>query len=242
MMMKSIQPNKKGAYLEAMALAERLHRQFLELIETELHRHGIEDINSVQALMLFNIGEDQPSVGELVKRGYYLGTNATYNVHKMVEAGYVIQERSTTDRRAFRVALNLWMGQLSFADREGHRQTSRRVGGAGEDLRDRLAALLPGVPGLENGGCLCEPRHEHRPACFEDDHGAGIGAGDGLDETVLFARQLEAWRVGAFGHPLVDEEDDRIGLSRRLRRQRGHRPVIEVHAGMGKLKTDRLER
>src|SRR5262249_4047713 len=98
-------PNRKGAYLEAMALAERLHRQFLELIETELHQHGIEDINSVQALMLFNIGDDQPSVGELVKRGYYLGTNATYNVHKMVEAGYVSQERSTTDRRAFRVRL-----------------------------------------------------------------------------------------------------------------------------------------
>jgi DNA-binding MarR family transcriptional regulator len=89
-----------------MALAERLHRQFLELIETELHRHGIEDINSVQALMVFNIGEDQPSVGELVKRGYYLGTNATYNVHKMVEAGYVVQERSTVDRRAFRVKLS----------------------------------------------------------------------------------------------------------------------------------------
>jgi DNA-binding MarR family transcriptional regulator len=99
-------PNKKSAYLEAMALAERLHRQFLEMIDTELHRHGIEDINSVQALMVFNIGDDQPSVGELVKRGYYLGTNATYNVHKMVEAGYVIQERSTIDRRAFRVRLS----------------------------------------------------------------------------------------------------------------------------------------
>ena len=98
--------SKKGAYLEAMALAERLHRQFLELIEAELHQHGVEDINSVQALMLFNIGDDQPSVGELVKRGYYLGTNATYNVHKMVEAGYVIQERSTADRRAFRVRLS----------------------------------------------------------------------------------------------------------------------------------------
>jgi DNA-binding MarR family transcriptional regulator len=102
---KTTVPNKKGTYLEAMALAERLHRQFLELIESELHQNGIEDINSVQALMLFNIGDDQPSVGELVKRGYYLGTNATYNVHKMVEAGYVSQERSTTDRRAFRVKL-----------------------------------------------------------------------------------------------------------------------------------------
>jgi DNA-binding MarR family transcriptional regulator len=104
--MKTGTVSKKSAYLEAMALAERLHRQFLELLEAELHQNGIEDINSVQALVLYNIGDDQPSVGELVKRGYYLGTNATYNVHRMAESGYVTQERSTTDRRAFRVKLS----------------------------------------------------------------------------------------------------------------------------------------
>lgn len=98
--------SKKQAYLEAMALADRLHRQFLEAIEVELRRHGIEDINSVQALMLFNIGENEPSVGELIKRGYYVGTNATYNVRKMVGADYAIQQRSTTDRRAFRIKLS----------------------------------------------------------------------------------------------------------------------------------------
>src|SRR5438309_2151594 len=75
--MKTGTGSKKSAYLEAMALAERLHRQFLELLEAELHQNGIEDINSVQALVLYNIGDDQPSVGDLVKRGYYLGTNAT---------------------------------------------------------------------------------------------------------------------------------------------------------------------
>jgi DNA-binding MarR family transcriptional regulator len=95
--------NNKRTYLDAMILAERLHRQFLDLIEIELRRHGIEDLNGVQALMLFNIGDEQPSVGEVIKRGYYLGTNATYNVHKLVETGYLIRERSTTDRRAFRI-------------------------------------------------------------------------------------------------------------------------------------------
>jgi len=96
----------KRAYLDAMALADRLHRRFLELIETELRQHGIEDINGVQALILFNIGEDQPSVGELIKRGYYLGTNATYNVQKLVEVGYVIHQRSEVDRRAYKVKLS----------------------------------------------------------------------------------------------------------------------------------------
>lgn len=96
----------KRAYLDAMALADRLHRRFLELIETELRQHDITTINAVQALMLFNIGEDQPSVGELIKRGYYLGTNATYNVQKMVEVGYLIQQRSDVDRRAYKIRLS----------------------------------------------------------------------------------------------------------------------------------------
>ncbi len=98
--------SNKRAYLDAMALADRLHRRFLELIETELRHHDIEDINAVQALILFNIGEDQPSIGELIKRGYYLGTNATYNVQKMVEVGYVIHQRSEVDRRAYKIKLS----------------------------------------------------------------------------------------------------------------------------------------
>jgi DNA-binding MarR family transcriptional regulator len=98
--------SNKRAYLDAMALADRLHRRFLELIETELRHHDIENINGVQALILFNIGEDQPSIGELIKRGYYLGTNATYNVQKMVEVGYVIHQRSEVDRRAYKIKLS----------------------------------------------------------------------------------------------------------------------------------------
>ena len=63
----------RGAYLEAIRLIERLHRQFLEVVKTELDRQGIEDINNVQALILFNISEDELTVGELTNRGYYLG-------------------------------------------------------------------------------------------------------------------------------------------------------------------------
>ena len=89
----------KDSYLEAIKLIERLHRQFLEVVKTELDRNGIEDINNVQALILFNIGSDELTVGELTNRGYYLGSNVSYNVRKMVENGYLIQERSPHDRR-----------------------------------------------------------------------------------------------------------------------------------------------
>jgi len=96
----------RAAYLEAIRLIERLHRQFLEVVKTELDRQGIEDINNVQALILFNISEDELTVGELTNRGYYLGSNVSYNVRKMVENGYLTQERSAHDRRSIRIRLS----------------------------------------------------------------------------------------------------------------------------------------
>jgi len=93
----------KAAYLEFITLVERLHRQCLEVIKAELDRQGIRDLNNVQALILYNIAEEELTVGELTQRGYYLGSNVSYNVKKMVEHGYLIQERSPHDRRSFHV-------------------------------------------------------------------------------------------------------------------------------------------
>ena len=96
----------KKDYLETIALVERLHRECLEVIRADLDRLGIRDLNNVQALILFNIGADELTVGELTNRGYYLGSNVSYNVKKMVENGYLIQERSLHDRRAVNVRLS----------------------------------------------------------------------------------------------------------------------------------------
>ena len=96
----------KDEYLTVIRLIERLHRQFLEVIKGEIDRLGIRDINNIQALILYNIGTDELTVGELTHRGYYLGSNVSYNVRKMVENGYLIQERSTHDRRSIRVRLS----------------------------------------------------------------------------------------------------------------------------------------
>jgi DNA-binding MarR family transcriptional regulator len=95
----------KGQYLEALGLIERLHRRILDLIKIELDRVGREDVNSVQALLLYNIGDKELTAGELRTRGYYLGSNVSYNLKKMVEAGYIDHQRSTRDRRAVRIRL-----------------------------------------------------------------------------------------------------------------------------------------
>jgi DNA-binding MarR family transcriptional regulator len=106
-------------YLEVISLIERLHRQFLEVVKLELEGLGIRDINNVQGLMLFNIGDAEMTVGELTLRGCYLGSNVSYNVKKLVENGYIAQDRSLHDRRTIHVKLT----------------------GKGRVLRDRLSAM-----------------------------------------------------------------------------------------------------
>lgn len=96
----------KQIYLETILLIERLHRRFLDVVKSELDRLKIEDINNVQTLILYNIGTDQLTVGELTNRGYYLGTNVSYNVKNLVESGYLIQEKAPHDKRSTRVKLS----------------------------------------------------------------------------------------------------------------------------------------
>jgi DNA-binding MarR family transcriptional regulator len=92
-------------YLEALALVERLHRLMLDLIKDEFERLGMLDINPVQALLLFNIGENEVTAGELKTRGYYQGSNVSYNLKKLVDLGYMHHKRSDVDRRSVRVRL-----------------------------------------------------------------------------------------------------------------------------------------
>ena len=93
-------------YYESIQLIERLHRHFLDVLKVELDKRGIQDINNVQSMILYNVGDEEMTVGELTIRGYYLGSNVSYNVKKMVENGYLIQERSVHDKRSIRVRLS----------------------------------------------------------------------------------------------------------------------------------------
>ncbi len=93
------------AYHDSIQMIERLHRRFLDVVKLELDKLQVQDINNVQAMILYNIAEDDMTVGELTLRGYYLGSNVSYNVKKMVENDFVIQERSVHDKRSIRVRL-----------------------------------------------------------------------------------------------------------------------------------------
>src|ERR1700681_3225773 len=102
--LESALPLRK-CYLDTLGLIERLHRQLLDVIKDELDRRDEREINSVQALLLFNVGDQELTAGELRTRGHYLGSNVSYNLKKLVESGYIHHERSDVDRRSVHVSL-----------------------------------------------------------------------------------------------------------------------------------------
>jgi DNA-binding MarR family transcriptional regulator len=121
------------AYYETIHVIERLHRQSLDVLKLELDRLGIQDINNVQSLILYSIGSDQLTVGELTLRGYYLGSNVSYNLKKMVESGYLVQERSLHDRRSVRIKVSskgsLLRSKLDeFFERDGEHLVNSGLG------------------------------------------------------------------------------------------------------------------
>ncbi len=88
-----------NSYLTVIQLLPQIHRLFLDVIKQNLEVLKVFDINNVQSVMLFNIGDTELSVGDLTLRGVYIGSNVSYHVKKMVESGYLTQEHSPYDRR-----------------------------------------------------------------------------------------------------------------------------------------------
>ena len=141
---KAIEPAERQArfdhiqphYLEALTLIERLHRRLLDVIKDEFDRKGRADINAVQALLLFNIGDKELTAGELRTRGYYLGSNVSYNLKKLVEMGFLDHQRSRVDRRSVRIRLTDQGQEIRHivdALYQKHVKTVEQVGGISND-------------------------------------------------------------------------------------------------------------
>ena len=135
----------RPVYLEALTMVERLHRRLLDVIKDEFDRRGRNDVNAVQALLLYNIGDKELTAGELRTRGYYLGSNVSYNVKKLVEMGYLHHARSRIDRRSVRISLtgngtevHAIVAQLY----EKHVATVEQIGGISTDEFAKLNQAL----------------------------------------------------------------------------------------------------
>lgn len=127
-------------YVETLALIERLHRLLLDVIKDEFERLGLLDVNSVQALLLYNIGDNEVTAGEMKSRGYYQGSNVSYNLKKLVDGGYMHHQRCSIDRRSVRIKLT---------------EKGREVRDVVAGLFDRHSGQLTDIDSL-SGGRLAE--------------------------------------------------------------------------------------
>ncbi len=135
----------RPAYLEALTMVERLHRRLLDVIKDEFDRRNRSDVNAVQALLLYNIGDKELTAGELRTRGYYLGSNVSYNVKKLVEMGFLHHTRSRVDRRSVRISLTEkgeQVHQIVGGLYEKHVTTVEQIGGISGDEFERMNQSL----------------------------------------------------------------------------------------------------
>ena len=135
----------RPVYLESLTLVERLHRRLLDVIKDEFDRRGRSDVNSVQALLLYNIGDRELTAGELRTRGYYLGSNVSYNVKKLVEMGYLHHARSRVDRRSVRISLaekGREVHKIVASLYDKHVLTVEQIGGVSADEFMRMNQAL----------------------------------------------------------------------------------------------------
>ncbi len=146
---KAIEPSHEGdvrsMYMESLTLIERLHRRLLDVIKDEFDRQGRSDVNPVQALLLFNIGNSELTAGELRSRGYYLGSNVSYNLKKLVDQGFINHERSKVDRRSVRVSLTdngMEIAEIVKGLYERHIESIEPVGGLNTEEFGRMNKAL----------------------------------------------------------------------------------------------------
>ncbi len=135
----------RSLYLESLQLVERLHRRLLDVVKDEFDRNGRSDINAIQALLLFNIGNAELTAGELRSRGYYLGSNVSYNLKKLVDLGFINHQRSRIDRRSVRVSLTekgQEVAEVVAGLYERHVGSIEQVGGINSDEFQQMNRVL----------------------------------------------------------------------------------------------------
>lgn len=140
-----VRSKARDAYVEAIRLIERAHRRFLDVVKDELDRLGRDEVNNVQAVLLHNVGTEELTPSELKSRGYYLGSNVSYNLKKLGELGYLTQRRSTRDRRTVRITVTEKGAEIALLVEgliERHMASLGPIGGVEQSALDTTTQTL----------------------------------------------------------------------------------------------------
>lgn len=136
-------------YGQLTQMIERLHRRMLDVIRYELEQAGVSDINPAQALMLTKIEGREVALRDIIERGYYIGSNASYNIKQLVEADYVVQKRSTHDKRSVKVSLTEKGEELCKKLVEFNTAQAERLAGT-KEATAQINATIDVLRNLEN--------------------------------------------------------------------------------------------
>ena len=77
-----------------------LNHLFLRNIEKELVKNRVRDINSLQALTIYNIGIDGSTISKVQTNGFKIGTNISYNIFKLEKLKYIFKIPNIHDERS----------------------------------------------------------------------------------------------------------------------------------------------
>lgn len=137
----AVEPLRVNTHLDLVRVAERVHRRSLDLYRIDLTRLGVHDVSPSQVMMLFTIGGEELTVRDLIERGYYLGSTASYNLKRLVDTGYVDRTVSERDRRSARLRLSDKGRELCEALRKVDETYHTLVVRSPKDARDLEVAI-----------------------------------------------------------------------------------------------------
>ncbi|YCI06098.1 MarR family transcriptional regulator (plasmid) [Ensifer sp. D2-11] len=140
------EPDRSGegllvSYFELARVMERASRRFYGVLRAELTMLGVDDIGPAQAMVLLAIGGAELSVGELLDRGHYMGSNVSYHLKQLAEGDYIDRVASQRDKRSARIRLSEKGKKLCAGLREAGKSYDRGLSHAEAERRDLETAF-----------------------------------------------------------------------------------------------------
>ncbi|WP_050577486.1 MarR family transcriptional regulator [Sinorhizobium arboris] len=129
------------SYLELARVMERASRRFYGVLRAELTMLGVDDIGPAQAMVLLAIGGTELSVGELLDRGHYMGSNVSYHLKQLAGGDYIERIASQRDKRSARIRLSEKGKKLCADLREAGKSYERGLSRAAQERRDLETAF-----------------------------------------------------------------------------------------------------
>lgn len=90
---------QQSDWSDVAILMDRGLRVFADFSKPILVRHHSDNLSLKDLLFLMSIGDGDARVNDIVKRGRYVGSNASYTLKGLQESGYISRRQDPSDRR-----------------------------------------------------------------------------------------------------------------------------------------------